>query len=89
MRDYIIGKYLRLIYICFYQVHPENKDLLRDCLKYAYFYGGAKIDSTTLESLSIDYLEQLIGPENPDKSDDEKKKSLIAKSKAQMMERHA
>jgi hypothetical protein len=25
MRDYIIGKYLKLIYLCLYQVHPENR----------------------------------------------------------------
>lgn len=89
MRDYIIGKYLKLIYLCLYQTEPGNKDLLRDAQKFAYFYGLSKIESNQVEALPIDYLEQLIGPENPDKTDEEKKKSLVAKYRSTMMERHA
>lgn len=89
MRDYIIGKYLKLIYLCLFQTEPGNKDLLRDTHKFAYFYGLSKIESNQVEALSIDYLEQLIGPESTEKTDEEKKKSLVSKYRSIMMERHA
>ena len=43
-RDYIIGKYLRLIYICLY-VNEANQQLLHDTEKFAFYYNASKLDS--------------------------------------------
>lgn len=39
--------------------------------------------------MPIEYLEQLVGPESPEKTEEERKKALVAKFRSIMMERHA
>lgn len=89
MRDYVIGKYLRLIYLCLSLSQPDSKDLLRDTQKFAYFYGASKIESNQVENLPIEYLEQQLGPDSSQKPEEERKKTLVAKYRSLMMERHA
>lgn len=90
LRDYIIGKYLKLIYICVYSSDPDDKDLLKDIQKFAYFYDAAKIESNYIETLTSDYLESIAGPVETDgKSEEDIKKALVNKYKSFMMARHS
>ena len=89
MLDYLVGRYMRLMYICFYQTHSDNKALLKDVAKFAYFYNVANIDSQTIESLSKEYIESIVGPDENDQNEEETKKNLIHKYKRFMMSRHS
>ena len=82
IRDYLMGKYLRLIYLCLYHVESGNERLLRDTLKYCYFYVLSRIDSTIVESLPVDYLEQHVRlPSVENQDEEERKKQLIQRFK--------
>lgn len=89
MLDYIVGKYMRLMYICFYQTHSDNKALLKDVAKFAYFYNFANIDSHTIESLSKEYIESIVRPDESDQNEEETKKNLIHNYKRFMITRHS
>jgi hypothetical protein len=70
LKDYLLGKFLRLIYLCLYQTRPDDKELLNDCLRYAYFYRADRINSEMIDKMSVEYLESLVGPESSEKTDD-------------------
>lgn len=57
--DYVIGKYLKLIYICLFQI-SSPPELLSSCQKYAFFYSVSKLESHQLEALPLETLEAMV-----------------------------
>lgn len=51
--DFVVGKYLKLIYLCLFQT-GASAQLLTDCQKYAFYYSVCQVESQQLEALPLE-----------------------------------
>jgi hypothetical protein len=66
---------------------PENKQLLADTERFAFYYNASKLDHKEVESIPLEQLELALGPEEA-KNNEERKNQMISKHRALMMQRH-
>lgn len=89
-KDYFLSKYLRLICICLSVCYPERREVIAAARKFEYSYSVGRLKNKQIEDLPIDYLEQVLGPDQSELPDEEKKSELCRRYRHEFaQERHS